>query len=103
MLCLLFLRYDISSWFTIMPGPIVDEIVIFFMNLPFDVGGLDAANTRTKAMRFSWSCASVNETLPNEKWTTPLLSFLKKIRPFLRSETVTPTSKVTVPDFLLGN
>ncbi len=81
----------------------VEQIVIFFKNLPFDEAGLTLDNALVNATKLSCNFSGAKDTLPNEKCTIPVLSFLKKTRPYLRSATTGAISKVTVPNFLLGS
>jgi len=48
------------------PGPIVEETVTFFRNLPFEVAGLAADKLFIKATKLSKSLFSSKETLPIE-------------------------------------
>src|SRR5678815_3967384 len=84
------------------PGPIVDDIVTLFRNLPLAADGFALTLVSIRACALAMRRSAANEILPMGAWTTPALSTRNSTLPALISCTAFVTSGVTVPVFGLG-
>ena len=54
-----------------MPGPIVDEIVTFFMYVPLAEAGFAFTRASVMLLRFAPSCSLLKDSFPNGACTMP--------------------------------
>src|SRR5262249_50418994 len=91
------IRNQNSAVFSLIPGPIVEEMVAFFTYLPLAAEGLARMTASIRLLVFSARICASKLTLPTGAWMTPVLSTRNSTLPALVSRTAFPTSAVTVP------